>query len=96
MRFSFRRALPALSAVVLALGAFDLCVAQAAATGGYQQINLTSNVPGMAHHTDPNLVNGWGAAFFPGVMRSRERAETFSAWLRGAGLSKPTHGSQSW
>jgi uncharacterized protein (TIGR03118 family) len=66
MRFSFRRALPALSAIVLALGAFDLCVAEAAAAGGYQQINLTSNVPGMAHHTDPNLVNGWGAAFFPG------------------------------
>ena len=67
MRFSFRRAVPALSAVVLALGAIDRCDSQAlAATGGYQQINLTSNVPGMAHHTDPNLVNAWGAVFFPG------------------------------
>src|SRR5215469_13340476 len=23
-------------------------------------------MPGMAHHTDPNLVNGWGMAAFPG------------------------------
>jgi uncharacterized protein (TIGR03118 family) len=38
--------------------------ARAAGQGGYMQVNLTSNVQGMAQHTDPNLVNGWGLAFF--------------------------------
>lgn len=67
MHISSGRAVPALAAVVVALTAFGFSAAQSsAATGGYRQINLTSNVPGMAHHTDPNLVNGWGAAFFPG------------------------------
>jgi uncharacterized protein (TIGR03118 family) len=28
----------------------------------YQQTNLVSNVAGVAPHTDPNLVNGWGIA----------------------------------
>ncbi len=31
----------------------------------YQQTNLVSDVPGMAAHTDPNLVNAWGIAFNP-------------------------------
>jgi len=66
MRFSFARAMPALLAAVLTTGAIGLCSAQSSAAGGYRLINLTSNVPGAAHNTDPNLVNGWGLAFFPG------------------------------
>ncbi len=31
----------------------------------YLQTNLVSDVPGMAAHTDPNLVNAWGIAFNP-------------------------------
>jgi uncharacterized protein (TIGR03118 family) len=31
----------------------------------YVQTNLVSDVPGMATHTDPNLVNAWGIAFNP-------------------------------
>jgi uncharacterized protein (TIGR03118 family) len=38
--------------------------ASAAGQGRYLQVNLTSNVHGMAQHTDRNLVNGWGLAFF--------------------------------
>jgi uncharacterized protein (TIGR03118 family) len=31
----------------------------------YKRLDLVSNVAGHALHTDPNLVNGWGLAFFP-------------------------------
>ena len=31
--------------------------------GAYQVRNLVSDVAGVAEHTDPNLVNGWGIAF---------------------------------
>jgi uncharacterized protein (TIGR03118 family) len=30
---------------------------------GYVQTNLVSSIPGLAAHTDANLVNAWGAAF---------------------------------
>jgi hypothetical protein len=30
----------------------------------YKQKNLVSNAEGHAIHTDPNLINGWGLAFF--------------------------------
>ena len=32
----------------------------------YLQTNLVSNQPGMAQHTDPNLLNAWGIVFPPG------------------------------
>lgn len=35
------------------------------ATAQYQRLDLVSNVSGAALHTDPNLINGWGLAFFP-------------------------------
>ena len=31
-----------------------------AATNTFQQVNLLSDIPGLALHTDPNLVNPWG------------------------------------
>src|SRR6266516_6351846 len=34
-----------------------------AAQNHYQQHNLVSDVPGLADHTDPNLLNPWGIAF---------------------------------
>jgi uncharacterized protein (TIGR03118 family) len=36
-----------------------------AATSGYMQTNLVSDVSGAATRTDPNLVNPWGIAFGP-------------------------------
>src|SRR5438874_13292837 len=33
------------------------------ASGGYVQTNLVSDIPGLATHTDPDLVNPWGVAF---------------------------------
>src|SRR5690349_18142795 len=44
---------------LLALGA----PAGATAFSAYQQVNLVSDVPGMAKVTDPNLVNAWGASY---------------------------------
>lgn len=35
--------------------------------GSYVQTNLISDIPGVAAVTDPNLVNPWGIAFFPGA-----------------------------
>ena len=35
------------------------------ATIGFYQTNLTSDLPGVASHQDPNLVNPWGIAFSP-------------------------------
>lgn len=37
----------------------NLAVAQ------YRRVNLVSNMSGAALHTDSNLINGWGLAFFP-------------------------------
>jgi uncharacterized protein (TIGR03118 family) len=34
--------------------------------GGYVQTNLISDIPGMAQHTDPNLINPWGISFTTG------------------------------
>lgn len=36
------------------------CAAHAWGDSVYSQTNLVSNIPGMAAHTDPNLVNPWG------------------------------------
>jgi uncharacterized protein (TIGR03118 family) len=37
-----------------------------AGSGFYQQTNLTSNLPGIAKFTDPNLTNPWGISSAPG------------------------------
>src|SRR5437868_5372004 len=54
-----------LSVVALALPAAVVLGQPALASGGrvarsYVQTNLVSDVPGLATHTDPNLVNPWG------------------------------------
>jgi uncharacterized protein (TIGR03118 family) len=51
-------------AIAIALSLFVLpgvAFAQSSAGGHfYQQTNLVSNLPGLAHFTDPNLTNPWG------------------------------------
>ncbi|HEY7211848.1 MAG TPA: TIGR03118 family protein [Bryobacteraceae bacterium] len=49
-------------AAVLAFGAAQPRLLSAAQ---FIQRNLTSDIPGMALHTDPNLKNPWGISFFP-------------------------------
>lgn len=55
-------------------------VAVYAAPPGYVQTNLVSNIPGLALHTDPNMLNPWGVAFFSG-------ASPFWINENGAGIS---------
>jgi uncharacterized protein (TIGR03118 family) len=43
-----------------------LCLSAAfSQSNSYQQTNLVSDIPGMAAHTDANLVNPWGISFVP-------------------------------
>jgi hypothetical protein len=48
--------------LVLLLGTMS-AVAQ---TDSYQQMNLVSDMAGVAAHTDPKLINPWGISFFRG------------------------------
>src|SRR6267378_2703053 len=43
-----------------------LCASSALAQNAYKQANPTSDLSGVAVHTDSQLVNPWGSAFFPG------------------------------
>jgi uncharacterized protein (TIGR03118 family) len=58
-RHALKRALLG-AGVLLAAGA-----GTAAADGGYVQTNLVSDIPGIALHTDPSLVNPWGLSAGP-------------------------------
>lgn len=51
-----------------------------AANGFYQPTNLVSDIPGLATHTDPNLVNPWGLA----------RSATSPFWVANAGSGTAT------
>jgi len=49
--------------LISAAAALALSLTATAFAGTYDQTNLVSNVPGLAAHTDPNLVNPWGVSF---------------------------------
>jgi uncharacterized protein (TIGR03118 family) len=59
------------------MGGIIACLGLVIATAGqarakhmgsdYVQTNLISDIPGLAQVTDPNLLNPWGLAFFPGA-----------------------------
>jgi hypothetical protein len=61
---SYRRFL----SLVTAAGPMALAPLSRAEAHGYLQHNLVSGKPSaaVADHTDPNLLNPWGVAFFPG------------------------------
>lgn len=69
---------------ILAIG-MTLCLSGAVFAQHYQQTNLVSDVPGLAAHTDPNLVNAWGLA----------RSATSPWWVadNGTGLSTLYNGA---
>src|SRR6476620_6098008 len=46
----------------------------------YRQINLVSDLPGVAQVQDTNLVNGWGISYHP----------TFPFWISDNGTGKTT------
>jgi uncharacterized protein (TIGR03118 family) len=58
--------------------------------GGYTQLNLASDVPGVARFTDPNLVNPWGISFSPtGPFWFAENGKGISDLLDGYGHAVP-------
>jgi uncharacterized protein (TIGR03118 family) len=59
-------------------------------SGGFAQINLASDVPGLARVTDPNLVNPWGAAYSPtGPFWMADNGNGVSDLLDGRGQPVP-------
>src|SRR5262245_45300895 len=58
--------------------------------GGYAQVNLASDVPGLARVTDPNLVNPWGISFSPtGPFWFADNGRGVSDLLDGRGQPVP-------
>jgi uncharacterized protein (TIGR03118 family) len=64
----------------------DRCLLSA----GFAQVNLASDVPGLAAVTDPNLVNPWGITFSPtGPFWSADNGSGVSDLLDGRGQPVP-------
>ena len=53
---------------------------------GFRQVNLVSDIPGVAPLTDPDLVNAWGLAASPGT----DAAPGSSLWVSDNGSDKST------
>jgi uncharacterized protein (TIGR03118 family) len=59
-------------------------------SGGYAQVNLASDVPGVARVTDPNLVNPWGISLSPtGPFWFADNGSGVSDLLDGRGRPVP-------
>src|SRR5437899_3928769 len=57
---------------------------------GFAQVNLASDVPGLARLTDPNLVNPWGISFSPtGPFWFADNGSGVSDLLDGRGQPVP-------
>lgn len=83
-----RRLWPA--AVVVTAAALAAMAAGASAAGagqaGFRQVNLVSDIPGVAPLTDPDLLNGWGLAATPGT----DQAPGSPLWVSDNGSGKTT------
>jgi uncharacterized protein (TIGR03118 family) len=59
-------------------------------SAGFAQVNLASDVPGLARVTDPDLVNPWGVSFSPtGPFWFAENGSSVSDLLDGRGQPLP-------
>jgi hypothetical protein len=60
------------------------------ASSSYYQMNLTSDVPGLASNTDPNLKNPWGMSFSAtSPFWVSDQATSVSTLYTGTGSSVP-------
>src|SRR5438270_735129 len=50
------------SVAIVLIATFTLLAAKVARADSYSWTNFQSDIPGVAMHTDPNLVNPWGMA----------------------------------
>jgi uncharacterized protein (TIGR03118 family) len=74
--------------VIWAVFAATLMLAAYPAAGQYRQINLVADQPGMARYTDPNLLDPWGLAFWPGghVLLTNARTGLATTYRSGGKL----------
>jgi uncharacterized protein (TIGR03118 family) len=76
--------------VLVLAGALTVMVAAAGPAAahpvGFNQVNLVSDVPGVAPLTDPDLVNAWGLAASPGT----DQAAGSPLWVSDNGTDKTT------
>src|SRR5262245_58251113 len=82
------RVWPAAAVVTAAaLGAMAAAASPAGAgVARFQQVNLVSDIPGVAPLTDPDLVNAWGLAASPGT----DQAPGSPLWVSDNGTDKTT------
>jgi uncharacterized protein (TIGR03118 family) len=77
-------------AAAVAAGTVVAMTAGAASAGthdsAYRQVNLVSDIPGVAALTDPDLVNSWGVAASPG----NDQAPGGALWVSDNGADKTT------
>src|SRR5215468_8630691 len=84
-----RRVWPAAAAVVTAAALATMTAAASPAGAGvarFQQVNMVSDIPGLAPLTDPDLVNAWGLAASPGT----DQAPGSPLWVSDNGTDKTT------
>src|SRR5438128_8450132 len=78
------------TAVVVTAAALATLAAGAAPAGAgaarFRQVNLVSDVPGVAPLTDPDLLNAWGLAATPGT----DQAPGSPLWVSDNGSDKTT------
>ena len=86
--------------LLLLFGLAALLVASSASSGmpgTYTVHKLSSNVPGAATHTDPDLVNGWGITLPPtirGGCRTTARATTLYSANEAAARRQHVNGAR--
>ena len=83
-----RRLWPAATVAAAAVLATMAAGASPAGAGAarFRQVNLVSNIPGVAPLTDPDLVNAWGLAATPGT----DQAPGSPLWVSDNGTDKTT------
>ncbi len=83
-----RRSWPAAAAVAAAALATMAAAASPAGAGQarFHQVNLVSDIPGVAPLTDPDLLNAWGLAATPGT----DQAPGSPLWVSDNGSDKTT------
>jgi uncharacterized protein (TIGR03118 family) len=69
--------------------AWVLMLPAAPAAAGYIEVDLVSDVPGLAQRTDANLVNPWGIALSPEGLRVANNGTGVSTAYTGAGVPDP-------
>src|SRR5216684_8288904 len=78
------------TAVVVTAAALATMAAGASAAGagqaGFRQVNLVSDIPGVAPLTDPDLLNAWGLAATPGT----DQVPGSPLWVSDNGSGKTT------